>query len=170
MNPRPAAVHLELLILGFDVRSFAPGHDVGQVGVSAQSEQQQHAFPAVDARVADHHQHEEPGNDDHERNVGVDQITRDLERAGQRRHAQNQQNVRDIAAHDVADRQPLFAVERRNDRDGGFGRGRPERDDRQSDDQRRYAEPSGESRRAAHHEFPATGENHQPNQQQQRIR
>ncbi len=80
-------------------------------------------------------------------------------RAGQRRdhggHPENKQNVRDVGADDIAERDVGSALQGRRRRDHQFRRGGTEADDHHADEQGREVQPFGDGDASAHQPFSA---------------
>ncbi len=147
------------LIVGFR-GLFATTADDQEQRVGHNRGEQQCAVDAAEFAVPGQAEGHQAGAD-HDRHVEADQLARHHQRRNQRRHAEDQQHVGDVAADHVANGDIAAAIERSLHADRRFRCAGAEGDHGQADDQRRNAELRGEPGCAAYQYLRAGNEQHQ---------
>jgi hypothetical protein len=98
-------------------------------------------------------QQEEYRSANQNRNILADQLLDDEERAEQGAKPQQEQNVEDVAAHDVANGQRRLSAQAGLKADRKFGGTRAEGYHRQSNHERRETDSGSQTRSAPHQQF-----------------
>ncbi len=157
-------VRLRFLHLGRAVA--APGPPVGDHGEGREADQQQHAVEQ--AQASGQGEPEEEQRHAHDRvALETDFARLDRQRIDAGRRAQDQEQVADIAADDVADGDAGRAPERRLQADEQLRHGGAVGDHGEPDDERRDAEPRGKLHRPPHQELRPAQKKHEAAEQLQ---
>jgi hypothetical protein len=116
-----------------------------------QKRQQDQTVPPCERSEEGQRDEQERAEDHHD--VGPARIAGGVQARDDRGNTENQQDIRRVRPHDIAQRQPRHTVEDRLDGDEKLGRGGAEGDDGQRHDQRRNAEAKAEVHRALHQDI-----------------
>jgi len=163
-TPRPARRELGGE-LGPDDRCLAAARadEDGGVGHDPGDEQ----IPQPVDLVAQGHEPQEGRGRDHQGHLAADDAHPGHHRSQERCQPQDQEDVGDVAADDVAEGDVGLPGECGRDPDGELRRARPEGDDRQPDDERADPEGRGEPARPTDKDLGAADEGCQPHDEQE---
>lgn len=145
---------------------FAASPPTQQDGVGDGDEDERNALPELQLAIKAEQVHQ-GGRDGHAGQVEHQGATFEVDRAHRGAEAQDQQQVDDVGAGDVADGQRTGVHLHGVDADRELGRTGADRHDRQPDDHRRNTKPAGQQRAVAHDQFRAGDQGQQATDDQQ---
>ena len=145
------------------VHGFAAGGADAENGDADKTGKQQQPFDAVDVDVEGCHADKEDGDGGQKRQLAPHKTSGDGQRGDEAGNAQDETEVGDVAADDIADGNVAgFAVECSGEADDQFGHTGAKGDDGEADDDWRQVESHGQARGSAHEKFSPAHQEHKP--------